>query len=281
MPQTLKKQLEHQPKPFIKWAGGKTQLLPEILSRLPKNYNNYFEPFLGGGAVFFALNPKKAFLSDLSKDLITTYKVIKNDYEALANELSNYEYNEEFYYNLRAQDRGKENYEKLSNLKVAARFIYLNKTCFNGLYRVNSKGEFNVPFGKYKNPSFFKIENLKACSNALESAELNTASYLETLKQIKKDDLIYLDPPYSPLNKTSSFTSYTKDGFNNDKQKELRDFCIEVDKIGAKFILSNSYNTLILELYKDFKIETIKAKRAINSKANKRNSINEVIVRNY
>ena len=281
MPQTLKKQLEHQPKPFIKWAGGKTQLLPEILSRLPKSYNNYFEPFLGGGAVFFALNPKKAFLSDLSKDLITTYTVIKNDYEALANELSNYEYNEEFYYKLRAQDRDKENYEKLSNLKVAARFIYLNKTCFNGLYRVNSKGEFNVPFGKYKNPSLFKIENLKACSNALESTELNTASYLETLKQIKKDDLVYLDPPYSPLNKTSSFTSYTKDGFNNDKQKELRDFCIEVDKIGAKFILSNSYNTLILELYKDFKIETIKAKRAINSKANKRNSINEVIVRNY
>ena len=281
MPQTLKKQLEHQPKPFIKWAGGKTQLLPEILSRLPKSYNNYFEPFLGGGAVFFALNPKKAFLSDLSKDLITTYKVIKNDYEALANELSNYEYNEEFYYKLRAQDRDKENYEKLSNLKVAARFIYLNKTCFNGLYRVNSKGEFNVPFGKYKNPSLFKIENLKACSNALESTELNTASYLETLKEIKKDDLVYLDPPYSPLNKTSSFTSYTKDGFNNDKQKELRDFCIEVDKIGAKFILSNSYNTLILELYKDFKIETIKAKRAINSKANKRNSINEVIVRNY
>ena len=150
---------------------------------------------------------------------------------------------------------------------------------------MNSKGEFNVPFGKYKNPSLFKIENLKACSKALENTTIEHQDYKSILSKIRKDDLIYLDPPYSPLNKTSSFTSYTKDGFNNDKQKELRDFCIEVDKIGAKFILSNSYNTLILELYsstkRNFRIETIKAKRAINSKANKRNSINEVIIKNY
>jgi len=275
--------------PFIKWAGGKSQLLPQILNRIPDEYNNYFEPFIGGGAVFYALNntlhntlnPKKAFISDFSKDLITTYKTVRDKPEILAEELSSYEYNEEFYYKLRELDRDQSKFKKLSELQVAARFIYLNKTCFNGLYRVNSKGQFNVPFGKYKNPSFFKIENLKACSKALLNADIKHQDYKAILEKVNKKDLIYLDPPYSPLNKTSSFTSYTKDGFNNEKQIELRNFCIDLDKKGAKFLLSNSYTTLILDLYKDFRIEALKAKRAINSNAKKRNSINEVLISNY
>lgn len=269
-----------QAKPFIKWAGGKTQIVQEILQLAPKHFNRYFEPFLGGGAVFFALNPKQAFLSDLSEELINCYKVVRDLTPELANELSNYPNTEEFYYQLREQDK-EPGFATFSDLKKAARFIYLNKTCFNGLYRVNSKGHFNVPFGRYKNPQLFKLENLLACSQALQGMELTSGGYEEVLNRASTDDFVYLDPPYSPLSETSSFTSYTADGFSNSKQAELKNFCDALNEKGVKFLLSNSYTTFILGLYKKYDVQTIKAKRAINSSSKGRGAINEVLIKNY
>lgn len=269
-----------QAKPFLKWAGGKSQIIDEILNACPKHFNRYFEPFLGGGAVFFNLNPKQSFLSDVSNELINCFIIVKQQPEELAKELSSYSYSEEFYYQLREISKNPE-FSNLSPLKRAARFIYLNKTCFNGLYRVNSQGHFNVPFGKYKNPQFFKLDNLLACSQALEGAQLNAGSYENILTQVSCGDFVYLDPPYSPLNQSASFTSYTADGFSDAKQLELKNFCDKLNEIGVKFLLSNSYTTLILSLYKNYETSIVKAKRAINSAALGRGQINEVLIRNY
>ena len=269
-----------QAKPFLKWAGGKTQLMDEILNSAPKHFNKYFEPFLGGGAVFFNLNPKQAFLSDLCEDLINCFIAVQQTPNELVQELESYPYSEEFFYQIRELSRTEE-FAKLSNLKKAARFIYLNKTCFNGLYRVNSQGHFNVPFGKYKNPQLFKIENIMACNQALKDVELKNATYDNILEKVSKDDFVYLDPPYSPLSQSASFTSYTSDGFSDNKQAELRNFCDKLNEKGAKFLLSNSYTTLILSLYKNYEIQTVKAKRAINSVSKGRGQINEVLIKNY
>jgi DNA adenine methylase len=266
--------------PFVKWAGGKSSLLSELLKRVPKKYRNYFEPFAGGGALFFNLNPEKSYISDENEELINTYRVVKKDLKRLIKNLEKFYYDSEFFYKIRSLDK-KKGFAKLDKVKKAARFIFLNKTCFNGLYRVNGKGEFNVPFGRYTNPKILDVENLTACSKALKKTYLKRTSYKKILNQVKKGDFIYLDPPYMPLSKTSNFTSYTKSGFNFKEQEELSKFCKKLDKKGALFMLSNSSHPEIKRLYQDFIIEAVKAPRAINSKAAKRGSIEEIIVRNY
>ena len=268
------------PRPFLKWAGGKRQLLAELQSRVPESYSTYYEPFVGGGALFFKLRPKRAYLSDLNPELINAYEVIKASVDRLIRDLKKHVYEEEYFYTIRNVDRTGA-FQKWSDVRRASRLIYLNKTCFNGLYRVNSKGHFNAPFGRYTDPAIFDPENLHACSHVLSRARVVIASYLEIEKSITKEDFAYFDPPYAPINGTSYFTDYSKEGFDNGMQKELRDLCRRLDRRGIKFMVSNSDVELINDLYKGFNIEQVFASRAINSNSAKRGKITELIIRNY
>lgn len=282
----IAKLLENKPKPFVKWVGGKRQLLKQFRDLglyPPEDFdpitNTYFEPFVGGGAVFFDLLPEIAFLSDLNNELVITYNVIKNDVENLIKSLKRHKLNKEYFLKVRVQ-----NTEKLSNTKIASRFIYLNRTCFNGMYRVNSKGEFNVPFGKYANPLICDENNLRKVSKSLKNIEIKKQDYKEVLKKAKKIDFIYFDPPYYPVSKTASFTSYTTETFLKKEQIELRDTFVELHKRGCFIMLSNSDTPFINEIYseiKGIKINKILAGRAINSKASSRGKITEVLITNY
>ncbi len=267
-------------RPFIKWAGGKTQLLPDILSRLPRVSGRYFEPFLGGGALFFELQPKRAYISDSNAELINCYKVVKLQVQALIDDLSRHVHSKTYFYRMREVDRDPE-FRDWSPVQRASRFIYLNKTCFNGLYRVNSKGYFNVPFGRYKNPAIVNSPNLVACSRALRRAQIMQGGFLGIDKEIKRGDFVYFDPPYVPLNKTSNFASYTDVVFGEEQQRALSDLCRRLDKRGVKFMLSNSYTKLVLQLYKDFNYSVVEALRPINSRGNRRGKVQEIIVTNY
>ncbi|WP_373069440.1 DNA adenine methylase [Sulfurimonas sp.] len=268
-------------KPVIKWVGGKRQLINELKSFLPKKYNRYFEPFIGGGALFFSLKQHNSFISDYNHELTNLYSTIKNDTDKLIKDLKKHKNTEEYYYEMRALDRDEKKYKRLSNVQKASRFIYLNKTGFNGLYRVNSKGQHNVPYGKYKNPTWLDEENLKECSKLLAHTEIQTGDFEVVKEHVQKGDFVYFDPPYVPVNKTSSFTSYTDQGFDSKMQERLKELCDYIDSIGAYFMLSNSYTDYILDLYKDYDIKTVMATRAVNSKASGRGKIKEVVVLNY
>lgn len=273
--------LERHPcRPFVKWVGGKTQLIGEIFKRLPSNFTRYFEPFVGGGAVFFQLQHNQSFLSDVNHELVNAYKVVRDDVEKLISTLITYRYCPEYFYEIRNADRSID-YASWSTVEKAARLIYLNKTCFNGLYRVNSKGHFNVPFGRYTNPTICNAENLRTCSQALANVNIETCSFDRVVDYATTDDFIYFDPPYIPLNTTSYFTAYAQQGFNLEMQEHLRDVCKELDARGVKFLLSNSVAPLVFDLYENFIIERVGAIRAINSKAQGRGRIEEVLVRNY
>lgn len=267
------------PEPFIKWAGGKNQMLDQYSSFFPTKYNKYIEPFIGGGAVFFHLKPNKAILSDLNQDLMDCYAVIKNNTKKLIEILKEYQarHSKDLFVELREQY----NKNMLSRIKRAATFIYLNKTGFNGLHRVNSKGEFNVPFGKYKNPSIFDETNLLAVSKLLKNAELYTMTFEKVLDYAEPNDFIYFDPPYYPLNETSKFTSYNKNIFLEKEQEKLAEIFRILDKRGCKIMLSNSDTNFIKKLYKDFRIEEAKANRFINCNGEKRGAIIELIILNY
>lgn len=267
-------------RPFVKWAGGKSQLLHELILRVPTQFSRYFEPFVGGGALFFHLQPKEAYLSDLNPEVINTYQIIKNKIDELIADLKSHIHSSEYFYEIRNADRTKE-YQNWSDVKKASRFIYLNKTCYNGLYRVNSKGQFNVPFGKYVNPKIVDEDNLYACHKVLKFAQINLNSFLHIEKIVKKDDFIYFDPPYAPLNQTSNFTSYSRNGFDEKMQKELKNLCDRLSQRGVRFMLSNSSAPTILELYKNYNIDFVYATRAINSNSQKRGKIAEVIVTNF
>ena len=267
-------------RPFLKWAGGKTQLLPELIKRVPPSYNRYLEPFLGGGALYFALQPKTAYLADYNPELINCFEVVRSNLADLKEELKKYRYDKEMYYEVRELDR-KADYASTSPIARAARFIYLNKTCFNGLYRVNSKGHFNVPFGAYKDPTILDAPNLTACSNALQSAILKTGSFEDIAEIAEKDDFVYFDPPYAPVSETADFTQYVSGGFDASSQELLLLTCLKLHQKGVKWMLSNSNTNIIQELYRGFKVETVEAGRAINSKAEKRGPILELIIRNY
>lgn len=273
-------QLQEQTYPIIKWAGGKRQLMFELLKNMPKSYNRYFEPFIGGGALFFELQPENAYISDVNEELTNLYSVIKNNPNELIEDLKKHEVSKDYFLQIRSIDRDHK-YLKLSDIQRASRFIYLNRTCFNGLYRVNSQGQFNVPFGHYKNPRIVDEHNLLNCSKLLQKTEIKNTDFSEILNHVKKGDFVYFDPPYVPLNETSSFTSYTKDGFDVDMQFKLRDVCDELDSMGVKFLLSNSDTPLVNELYENYNIKKVFASRAINANANGRGKITEVLVRNY
>ncbi|MDJ0899679.1 MAG: DNA adenine methylase [Xenococcus sp. MO_188.B8] len=268
------------PKPFVKWAGGKRQLLPYLLERMPRKYNKYFEPFIGGGALFFKVTPSQGYISDINPELINAYQVIQSDVESLIKDIKKHIYNKNYYYELRNVDRNPE-FKNWSPVKKASRLIALNKSCFNGLYRVNSQGHFNVPFGRYKNPKLVDALNLRECSKALKETKIVLGSFDLIEQDIQKGDFVYFDPPYAPLNPTSNFTSYTKERFDNKMQENLRDFCVSLDRKGIKFMVSNSSASLILELYQNFHISFVNATRAINSRGDKRGKIKEVIITNY
>jgi DNA adenine methylase len=272
--------IEEIPKPFIKWAGGKRQLLKEISKVIPAHFETYIEPFVGGGAVFFYLLPSKAILMDNNPILINVYKVIKNNVNALIPLLQAHQNNKEYFYEIRKADRMPE-FKNWSEVKQASRFIYLNRCCFNGLFRVNSKGYFNVPFGRYKNPNFCDIPNLNAVNRALQHVTILNASFEKCLDYAKKDDFIYFDPPYMPISDTANFTSYTKDNFTKEDQVKLAKVFKKLDIRGCKVLLSNSYCEFINDLYSDYEILVVDAKRAINSDATKRGAVKEVLVRNY
>ena len=269
--------------PFLKWAGGKGQLLKQYESFFPSKFSNYLEPFVGGGAVFFHLyntgrlrGNKRVILIDDNKELMNCYSVIKENVEKLIRILSSRKFvnNMDVYYAIREE-------EPQDKFERAARTIYLNKTCFNGLYRVNSQGKFNVPFGRYEKPLICDSRNLRAVSLALRNVEILPGDFEMCLKLAKKGDFIYFDPPYQPLSKTSSFTSYTKDSFNEEDQQKLCKAFKELDKRGSKVMLSNSDTPFIRKLYKGFEKNVVFAKRAISCKASGRGKINELIIRNF
>ena len=273
-------QLKQETYPIVKWVGGKRQLMFELLKNMPKNYNRYFEPFIGGGALFFELRPDNAYISDMNEELINLYQVVRDNVDELITDLQKHDISKEYFMEIRNIDRT-EDYESWSDIQKASRFIYLNRTCFNGMYRVNSKGEFNVPFGYYKNPRIVDENNLINCSSLLQRTEIRHADFSEILTKVQEGDFVYFDPPYVPLSETSSFTSYTKDGFDIDMQFKLRDVCDELDSIGVKFLLSNSDTKLVNDLYENYNINKVFASRQINANADGRGKITEVLVRNY
>lgn len=268
--------------PFLKWAGGKRQLLPQIKPYIPEiGESTYFEPFLGAGAMLFSIQPQNATVNDINTELYNVYKVIADEqlFEELIEELRSHKNESEYFYEVRAWDRA-DDYHNLSPVKKASRFIFLNKTCFNGLYRVNSKGQFNVPFGKYKNPAIVNEEVLREVHQYLNNNHITflNGDFKEAVKDAKSGDFVYFDPPYDPVSETSSFTSYAQEGFGKTEQYELRDIFKQLNERGCKVLLSNSDTPFIREIYEGFNIVTVQANRAINSKADGRGKINEVLV---
>lgn len=275
------------PKPFLKWAGGKTQLLAQFAPFFPKNFYRYHEPFVGSAAVYwqiFSLRQQgilhfhHAFLTDSNAELINCYLVIQSGVSELIEALARHRENhgKTYYYHVRALK-----VESLSPIERAARFIYLNKTCFNGLYRVNKAGQFNVPMGSYVNPRIFDPDELLNANFALQNVSPAVADFREVLDRATANDFIYFDPPYAPVSKTSSFTSYTAESFGEQMQRELASIYRELDRRGCKVMLSNSWVESILDLYQGFTCLELKASRAINSNALKRGKISELLVVNY
>ena len=270
--------------PFLKWVGGKRQLMTEIEPLLPTRISTYYEPFVGGGAVFLHTQPKKAVINDYNSELINVYEAIRDNVDALIAHLAIHENNSEYFYQIRGLDR-QEGFNELSKVERASRVIYLNKTCFNGLYRVNSSGEFNTPFGRYKNPNIINETVLRAVSNYLQKNDIKLLSgdYQDALKNIRKGSFVYFDPPYDPISKSSNFTGYVQGGFDDKEQERLRDTCVKLNEKGINFLLSNSATELMKDLYnhKDFQIIEVGATRHINSVGSKRGEVKEILVRNY
>ncbi|MFN6218596.1 MAG: DNA adenine methylase [Aphanizomenon sp.] len=272
-------------KPFVKWAGGKRQLVPTILANhLPKNYNlqTYYEPFIGGGALLFSLQPKKAVINDSNAELINCYKIIKNSLDELIEDLKNHKNDEYYYYDIRDWDREK-NFKSKTEVQRASRIIFLNKTCYNGLFRVNSQGQFNVPFGKYKNPNILDIAVLKAVNKYLNENQVRilNSDFQEAVKDAKRGDFIYLDPPYDPVSETASFTGYDVNGFNKQEQRRLKEVFDDLNSRGCHILLSNACTEFIEDLYKDYPHTKISAIRAINCNGKKRGKVDEILVKNY
>lgn len=272
-------------KPFVKWAGGKRQIIDKLKEHVPEEFDTYFEPFVGGGALLFELEPEKAVINDSNRELMNVYECIQDEtkLDKMLKELNKYEasHSEEFYFEIRNKDRDKAKFWKIVDYKRAARTIYLNKACFNGLYRVNSRNEFNVPFNKkekintYDGPNMYTIHAYLNYRNVT----LLSCDFEEAVKDAKKGDFIYFDPPYD--SDTSTFNSYTEDGFDRNEQVRLARVFKELADRGCYVMLSNHNTSLIKELYKDFNIHHIEAKRNINANGKKRGKVEEVIITNY
>lgn len=269
--------------PVVKWVGGKRQLLPEIIALRPKRITTYCEPFLGGGAVLLALQPKRALVNDLNADLMTVYQVIKEDVEGLITWLSRHENSPEYFYRIRDLDRDQAAYQELTDLERASRLLYLNKTCYNGLFRVNLAGQFNSPFGSYKKPNIVNAPVLRAVSHYFNTADITFTcqDFAQVLAKLPKGSFAYLDPPYDPVSDTASFTGYNRGGFGREEQLRLKACCDQLDARGIRFLLSNSATPFIQELYSGYHLRIVSAKRAINSVAAKRGDVSEVLVYNY
>ena len=264
--------------PIVKWAGGKTRLLDELVARTPSSYRRYFEPFLGGGALYFRLAPSRAVLSDCNADLINTYRCVAWHVEAVEKRLARHRtaHSESYYYDVRERWNTPGGLD--ADVDRAAAFIYLNKTCYNGLWRVNSRGKFNVPVGRYDDPSIFDAAALRAASRTLQHAELHARHYGEAAATARAGDFVYFDPPYHPLSDTANFTSYTAGSFGPDDQRELADVARRLVRRGCKVLLSNSDTAFIRSLYDGFTIETVDCARAINSKASARGPQRELLI---
>jgi DNA adenine methylase len=271
--------------PFLKWAGGKRQLLPAIKEYLPVNFTEYYEPFIGAGAVLFSLQPKKSTINDTNSELVNCYQVIKDRPEELLKLCQKHQENnsKEYYYQLREQDR-QDDFHRRTSVERAARIIYLNKTCFNGLFRVNHSGQFNVPYGKYKNPVIAYPAVIRAISAYLNQAQVHilNGDFEQAVSKAKNGAFIYFDPPYHPLSDTSSFTGYSMNGFGEQEQIRLKEVCDELTKRNCQVLASNSAAPLIKSLYNDprYKLVEVKATRAINAVASKRGRINELLIYN-
>ena len=272
-------------KPFVKWAGGKRQILDKLKKHVPENFDTYYEPFIGGGALLFELSPKKAIINDSNEELMNVYRCLCNEdkFKKMCSVLNHYEkeHSEEFYYEIRNKDRSISSYNRLSDYTKAARTIYLNKACFNGLYRVNSKNQFNVPFGKKTKVNTYEGSNLITVSNYLTINDVTIlcVDFEEAVKDAKKGDFVYFDPPYD--SDTSTFNSYTEDGFGKEEQVRLARVYKELADRGVYVMLSNHNTSLVKELYKGYNIDVIEAKRNINSNGKKRGYVEEVIITNY
>lgn len=268
----------HRAAPIVKWAGGKGSLLPQLAAYTPAphQYNRYFEPFLGGGAMFFALQPEQSYLYDVNAELIEVYQVVRDHVDDLIAALSYHRNESDYFYAVRSQRPA-----ELTKIERAARFIFLNKTCYNGLYRVNRQGQFNVPVGRYKNPRIADATGLHAASAALQNAHLVATDFERLLLTAASGDLIYFDPPYAPLSPTSSFTSYTSGGFTRADQERLANAYRILDQRGCLLMLSNSSAPLIYDLYDGYRLHDIYARRAINSKPGGRGHVLELLITNF
>jgi DNA adenine methylase len=273
------------PRPFLKWAGGKSRLIQQYIPYFPKDYKTYYEPFVGGGAVFFYLiyrQGSKAVLTDINPELIATYQCVKSNVDELINLLKQHErqhrlHSREYYYSVRASSGG-------SELQQAARLIYLNKTCFNGLYRVNSQGKFNVPLGRYDNPKICQEDLLRAASKALQFADIKEGDFADAVKAAaNSSDFVFFDPPYHPISSTSYFTAYSRNCFGQKDQERLRDICVQLASRGVKVMVCNSDCEFIRKIYTEinFKIHLIEASRSINSNTKKRGMIYELLITSY
>jgi len=263
-------------KPFVKWAGGKSQLLDELVPRVPDSYGTYYEPFVGGGALFFALSPTRAVLSDMNEELVNVYVVLRDSVEEVIDLLKTYPMDKDFYYRLRAVEPS-----ELSPVQRACRFIYLNKTCYNGLYRVNSKGRFNVPYGRYRNRTICDEVGLRQASRTLKGVTIMAADFEESVRSATGGDFVYFDPPYHPLSESSNFTGYIPDGFGDVEQSRLARVARELSARGVYVMISNSDTEFVRSLYAGFRIERVWARRSINCKQDRRGPVSELIITNY
>ena len=268
-------------RPVLKWAGGKRRLIDDIIKRLPSDYHTraYHEPFFGGGALFFHIEPIKGSINDVNKRLMNFYWVLRDKPDELIQEASRYVYDKDEYYRLRTRF----NEAQLDDVEDAAILLYLNKTGYNGLYRVNSKGKYNVPFGRYKNPRIVDEERIRNASEILKNIEIHSDRFTSVQEIAKSGDIVYFDPPYLPVSDTSDFTEYSKTGFGYDDHRLLRDTCIELHKMGVLFVQSNSHVKPIIGLYEDideFNIDIVQMNRAINSKSSRRGGVEEVLITN-
>ncbi len=268
------------PRPFLKWAGGKSSILHHLMAYVPQKFNTYYEPFLGGGALFFGLyrsgRIEQAILADINKELIETYQTVQQDVEAVIQLLDQFPHDKTFYYQLREKDPA-----TLSPPERAARMIYLNKTGYNGLYRVNKQGKFNVPFGRYKTPNYKDFDNLRAVAIALKAVKLAICPFEQTVASARKEDFVYFDPPYDPVSETAYFTQYNANGFGKTDQERLAKTFWDLAERGVYVMLSNSDTSFIRSLYKDAYIQEIVAPRFINSKANRRTGHQELLITSY